>query len=66
MLDMLPEALGSFLAIVIVAGGRKLVEWWIGPGAKFFDFIPVSWIFDAGDVALLARFVWRAIKKFND
>ena len=60
------EAIGSAFVIAIIAGGRFLVQYWMGHDAKFFDFIPVGWVFDAGDLALILRFLWRAIKRLND
>lgn len=60
------EAVGSAFVIAIIAGGGKLVELWIGHDAKFFDVLPIKWVFDAGDLALILRFVWRAVKRLND
>jgi hypothetical protein len=66
LLEMVPEGFATVLVILIIAGTRKLLSLLIGPDAKFFEFIPVGWVFDAGDVALVGRLVWRTWRKFND
>jgi hypothetical protein len=66
LLEMVPEGFGTLIVILIVAAGRFLLKWSMGPDAKFFDLIPIGWVFDAGDLALVGRLVWRAFKKLND
>ena len=63
---MILEGFGTVFAIGIIALAHYLVELWVGKGAKFFDFIPVEWVFDAGHIVVVARLVWRSIKRFND
>jgi hypothetical protein len=60
------DALGTALAIGIIAGADSLVRWLLGEGAKFFDFIPVRWVFDAGHLAMVVRLVWRVVRRFDD
>ena len=64
-LEMLPEALASFLTLGIIALGRVLFEWWLGNDATFFGVVPISWVTDAGDISLLVRLIWRTWRKFN-
>lgn len=64
--EMAIEAVTTFALIAIIAGGRHFVEWSIGSQGKFFDYIPVAWVFDVGDILLIARLLWRALKRFND
>jgi hypothetical protein len=52
------EALNTFLFLLILYGARKFVEWLFGQ-SKFFDHVPVRQIFDAGDIAVICRFVWN-------
>ncbi len=43
-LEMLPEALASFLTLGMIALGRVLFEWWLGNDATFFGVVPISWV----------------------
>lgn len=54
------EGLNTFLFLLLLYGARKLVEWLFGQ-TKFFDYIPVRYIFDAGDIAVIARFIWNTL-----
>jgi hypothetical protein len=57
--DLAVEFIGTFLAIGGIALADLLVKWWVGEGKKFFDIIPVQWVFDFGHVALVGRLIYR-------
>ena len=61
--EIVPEAFATFLLLATVAGSRKLLEWWVGHDAKFFDVLPVRWVFDAGELTIVCRFLWRIVRK---
>jgi hypothetical protein len=65
LLDLIPEAVTTVGLLGIVAISRLLIEWWLGKGAKFFDFLPVEWVFDAGHLAVILRFIWMSLRKFK-
>jgi hypothetical protein len=62
---LIPEAFATFLLLAIVGGSRKLLELWIGHDAKFFDVLPVRWVFDAGELIIVCYFLWRILRKFR-
>lgn len=37
----------------------------LGSEAKFFDLIPVRYVIDVADVAIIAKFVWEIIRDFS-
>jgi hypothetical protein len=64
--DMVLEAIGTVCAIGIIALAHNLVELWMGKDAKFFDYIPIRYVFDVGHIVVIGRLVWRIVKRFND
>jgi hypothetical protein len=65
LLDLIPEGITTIGLLAIVALSHWLIELWMGKGAKFFDYVPVEWVFDAGHVTVIVRFLWMSIKKFK-
>ena len=65
LLDLIPEAVTTIGLLAIVAISRFLIQLWLGTGAKFFDYLPVEWVFDAGHLVVIFRFLWMSIKKFK-
>ena len=63
--NLILEGFGTAIAVLLIAGTDRLVSWSIGDG-KFFDYIPVRWIFDAAHIVVVGRLIWGVIKKFND
>lgn len=57
--DLTIEFVGTFLCIAGIALADLFVKWWVGEDKKFFGRIPVQWVFDLGDVALIGRLIWR-------
>jgi hypothetical protein len=57
--DLAIEFIATFVAIAGIALADLLVRWWVGENKKFFDQIPVQWVFDLGDVCLIGRLIWR-------
>ena len=49
----------------IVAFSRYLIQWWLGKDAKFFDHLPVEWVFDARHLTVILRFLWMSVRKFK-
>jgi hypothetical protein len=43
--DMVIEGVTTVMAIGIVALAHHLIELWIGKNERFFDYIPVRWVF---------------------
>jgi hypothetical protein len=63
--DLALEGLGTIIAIGLIALADHLIETWIGPSKKFFDYIPVQWVFDAAHLMILVRLVWGAIARIS-
>jgi hypothetical protein len=42
---------------------ERLYRSWLGPDTRFFDFIPVKWVFDAGHLAMMYRFIRRSLRE---
>jgi hypothetical protein len=57
--DLAVEFIGTFLAIGGIALADLLVKWWLGGEKKFFDIIPVQWVFDFGHISLVGRLIYR-------
>jgi len=57
--DLVLEFLGTFVAIAGIGLTDKFVKWWLGADAKFFDTVPVAWVFDLAHICLIARLIWR-------
>ena len=64
-LELIPEAFTTLGLLAIVGTGRWLFKYWIGEDARFFDYLKVSYVFDAGDLTVLARFLWTSLRKFR-
>ena len=63
--SLILEGVGTAIAVCIIAATDHLVSWLIGD-RKFFDFIPVRWIFDAAHIVVVLRLIWGVIRKFNE
>ncbi len=59
--NAIAESVQTFLFILFLAGLRWLADYLFGQ-SKFFDFFPVRYFFDAGDIAVLGRFIWNNLK----
>jgi hypothetical protein len=57
--DLSIEFIATFVAIGGIALADFLVKSWVGDDKKFFDKIPVQWVFDLGHVCLIGRLIWR-------
>jgi hypothetical protein len=63
--DAVVEGFVVLLMLLVVASGYRIAEWAF-QGRKFFGFLQAEYVFHAGDVTVVARFIWRLLKKFND
>jgi len=63
--SLILEGIGTAIAVCIISATDHLVSWLIAD-RKFFDFIPVRWIFDTAHIVVVLRLIWGVIKKFND
>ncbi|MGO9256324.1 MAG: hypothetical protein ACLQU1_08495 [Bryobacteraceae bacterium] len=64
--EMVLEAVATGLTIAIIAGAHYLLELLIGKGEKFFNLIPVAWVFDAGHIVVVGRLIWRTMRTYRD
>jgi hypothetical protein len=53
------------LALLSVWLIHLVLEYLLGKEAKFFDWIPIRYVTDFADIALILKFVWHVIKNFN-
>jgi hypothetical protein len=62
-----PETFQHTVALVL-----SIVSIWVvhqafglllGDHAKFFDYIPIKWAFDAAHLAVFIRFVWKLVRQ---
>jgi hypothetical protein len=65
LLILIPEMVTTIGLLATVALSRYLIELWLGKDAKFFDYLKVEWVFDAGHLTVILRFLWMSIKKFR-
>jgi hypothetical protein len=59
------HVIGGSTAVILIFVVRWLFERLLGHDAKFFDYIPIRWVFDAADVLILVRMIGRIWKGFN-
>lgn len=59
--NAIAEGLNALLFLLLLYGGRKLVELLFGE-AKFFDYVPLRYVFDLGDLAVIGRFIWNSLR----
>jgi hypothetical protein len=59
--NALAEGANTLFFILLLAGARWLVEHLFGQG-KLFDYVPVRYLFDIGDIAVIGRFIWNTLK----
>ncbi|MEK6302884.1 MAG: hypothetical protein AABO41_19410 [Acidobacteriota bacterium] len=62
--------LGSHTLVLVLSLGSIYLTGWVlqtllGPNPKFFDFIPIHWIIDAADIAVIGKFIWETMKSFR-
>jgi hypothetical protein len=62
--DTIPDILTTVMVILGLAAGKYLLEWLVGKDEKFFDVIPVKWVFDVGDITNILVFVGKTWKRF--
>jgi hypothetical protein len=53
------------LALISIWILHLLLVYLLGKEAKFFDWIPVRYVFDAADLAMVLKFLWHLIRGFN-
>ena len=58
--EWLLECLRTILAVALIALTEFVVKQFFGQDAKFFDRMPVHWVFDASDIAVVVRLVIRS------
>ena len=59
-----PEVFATFLLLTIIGAAEKYLHWWIGD-YKFFDVLPVRWVFDAGHLTVITLFLYRTVRRFR-
>jgi hypothetical protein len=64
--NLILEAIGTVAAIGLIALVDIVSRHWLEPDAKFFDYIPVRWVFDLGHLVMILRLIWRIVKGFNE
>lgn len=60
---ILEHTLALVAAILSIWCVHLVLEALLGHDAKFYDWIPVSYIIDTGHLAVLIRFVWKLIQQ---
>jgi hypothetical protein len=64
-LELIPEGITTIGLLGIIGLSHLLLKTWIGEDAKFFDYLKVRWVFDAGELVIMLRFLWMSIRKFH-
>jgi len=62
LIDLLPEAFATFLLLLIIGAAQRLLHSWIGD-YKFYGVLPISWVFDTGDLVVISYFIVRNLRK---
>jgi hypothetical protein len=65
LMSLIEEAFGTVGVLALVKLVDFLIKYWFGDQARFFDVVPVRWVFDVADLVVISRLVWRIIKRFN-
>lgn len=63
--DIFVEAFATILTIAVITLAHWLFTLSLGPDAKFFDLIPIRYVFDVADLALVVKLTWRVLRRFN-
>jgi hypothetical protein len=53
------------LALLSIWVLHLLLEYLLGKDAKFFDWIPIRYVFEAADLVMILKFLWHLIRGFN-
>jgi hypothetical protein len=61
---IVPEIFATFLLLSFVGASEKFLHWWVGD-KKFFDVLPVRWVFDAAELAIILYFVVRIARQIG-
>jgi hypothetical protein len=64
--SLIEEAFGTLAAIALIALVDFVSARMLGDQPRFFDFIPVKWVFDLAHLIVICRLIWKMIKRFNE
>lgn len=64
--DILQHTIALVMSVVSIWSVHKVFGLLLGVGAKFFDFIPIKYVFDLAHIAVLARFIWKLVRRIWD
>src|SRR5204863_9885315 len=60
--DLLKHTVVMILCLVSMWLIKLVLRLLLGPNARFFDLIPVRYVIDVSDVAIIGKFVWEIIR----
>lgn len=65
-----PSLFAHMMALILTLGSIWIIHYiltrFLGEEDKFFDAIPVRYIFDAANLAVIVKFLWSALKDFRE
>jgi hypothetical protein len=64
--EILQHTVALVLSVISIWAVHLVFALLLGVNAKFFDSIPIKWAFDAAHIAVLARFVWKLVRRIWD
>lgn len=65
ILDLLSHALVMGVSLTVIAVVHWILNGLLGHDFKFFDLIPIRWLIDAGDIAVIIRFLLKLFVSFR-
>jgi len=65
ILELASHTLVLGLALASLWLIHLILETLLGKDAKFFSFVPISWIIDTADLLIIGKFLWEIIKDFR-
>ena len=61
VLKLIPEIFATFVLLLAVGGAERFLHWWIGE-YRFCGVLPVRWVFDSADLAIVLKFLVRTLR----
>jgi hypothetical protein len=57
------HTLGLIAALVSIWLVHIVLKYLLGEDAKLYNFVPIRYIIETGDLAVLVRFIWKVVRQ---
>lgn len=65
ILELASHTLILGLALASLWLVHLILEALLGKDAKFFNYVPISWIIDVADLLVIGKFLWGVVRDFR-